>query len=282
VAEVELPVDDGARVSAPRRGPRRPLGPPLRRLDDVVVDRDAVRFAELGGGGRRTSVGADSGGYTDVEAQQERLLRLHEAEVDDPTPPSIAGDEDLQRRAAEWWQRLCGNDAAVVRHRLEVAFADHGFGAAVLAVQDGVASVLLGVTSADTLVGRWRRRPGAERLSRLSLPERHTLHARMCRAGLAAMAADAVAVAPGLHEVRGALLQPDHPERVPAVLAIVALPRPVLRSVEARDRFVQEGVASVAGERTRVRANPVGSAGALAPLDRDEPEIRRVLDSLEP
>jgi hypothetical protein len=281
VVDVDVPVDPGARVAAPRRGPRRPLGPPLRRLDEVAVDQDAARFAELAGGGRRTPVGADDRGYVDVEAQQERLLHLHEAEVVDAAPPSVE-DDDLQRRADAWWQRLCDNDPVVVRHRLEVAFADHGFGAAVLAVEAGVASVLLGVTSADTLVGRWQRRPGAERLTRLSAPDRHGLHAGMLRAGLVALTADALAVAPALREVRGALLQPDHPERRPAVLALAALPRPVVRSAEARDRFVREGAACVAGEEARARANPVGSAGALAPLDRDELVIRRILDTLEP
>jgi hypothetical protein len=282
--DVELPLDPDARLSAPRRGPRRPIGPPIRRRDALPADPNAERFGRLAGGGLRTpaTAGAREDGYVDVEAQQAALLGLHLLEADEASPPAPA-EADERARADTWWQQLRTNDPPTVRRQLERTFEAHGFGAAVLGVDGDVVGTALGVTSAEVLVGRWGRRPGATDLTRLTVPERHELHARMCRAAVVAMATDAVAVAPGLREVRCALLQPDHPERRPAVLALAVLPRRTLRSRDARAEVVAEGrAASEAGEEAVVQASPIGSTGALAPLDRDHPTIRRLLATLEP
>jgi hypothetical protein len=260
--DVSLDVDPGARLSAPRRGPRRPIGPALRRLDPIVVDGDAHRFSTRAGGGRQAPLDGQDG-YVGVEEQLERLLRLHEAEHLPASPPAGAGG-GASPGAADWWDRLVANEPDVVRLRLEVGLGEHGFGAALLGVEGDRASVVLGATGADRLVGRWRRRAGEERPTRLSVPERHALLARICRSALAALAADVVALAPGVDEVRAALLEPDRPERRPAVIAVAALPRPVASSPAARDRFVEHGVSPVRGAGVRTWTNPVGSAGVLS------------------
>jgi hypothetical protein len=188
-----------------------------------------------------------------------------------------AAHRGLQVHADRWWRQLHDNDPRTVRHRLELAFALSGFGAAVAGVQVGVASLVLGVAPVDVMVGRWQRPSEGERLARLTVPERHRLHATMIRSGLVALAAEAVAVAPGLTEVRCAVVQADHPEGRPAVLALAVLTRDDVLSEDVRERLV-DGAA--APGRSRIRLAPIGSGGALAPLDRDLPAVARVLDAL--
>jgi hypothetical protein len=199
--------------------------------------------------------------------------------------PSWAGVElasrgELQERADGWWRRLCDNDPETVRHRLEQAFDTHGFGAAVAGMHGEVAGLVLGVAPVDLLVGRWQRGPGDRRLTRLPRPEQHRLHARMIRSALVALAAEALAVAPGLVEVRCGALQADHPERRPAVLALAELSRDVLTDV-GRERLAEGSQPEPSDGGSAIHLAPLGSAGALAPLDRDLPVVRRLLDAVE-
>jgi hypothetical protein len=263
-------------------------------VDPGGLEHDPVldRFGELSGGGRRTPItecpgdGRRSDGFVDVEAQQEHLTGLHRAELDLAGPPvvppeprrarfaGVAAHRGLQVHADRWWRQLRENVPATVRHRLEQAFAVNDFGAAVTGVHGGVASLVLGVAPVGVLVGRWERPTGGGRLARLPMPERHRLHATMIRSALTALAAEAVAVAPGLAEVRCGVLQAEHPEGRPALIALAALPRDDVLSGRTREQLA-EGV-DPAG-RSRFHLAPIGSAGALAPLDRELPVVSRVL-----
>jgi hypothetical protein len=176
-------------------------------------------------------------------------------DLDPPSGRDEVDEEQLAAEAAAWWGRLRANDPVVVRQRLEQALADAGFGAAVAGVDGDAVGLLLGAAGPDVLVGRWGRDADAQ-LGRLSVPERHDLHARTIRSATVALAREALAVAPGLGRAACAVVQADHPRGRPAVLAVVGVDR-----TEAQRGF--EAV-SLAG------------TGRLAPLDR--PDLDGVLD----
>jgi hypothetical protein len=200
-----------------------------------------------------------------------------------PKPPEVeqVSRAELEERADGWWRRLRDNDPVTVRRRLEQAFATHGFGAAVTGVHGEAVSLVLGAAPVEVMVGRWHRRPGDGALARLPRPERHLLHARMIRSAVVALTADALAVAPGLAETRCAVIQADHPERRPAVLALARLSREDVTSTEGRERLTDGVGDERTGAQSVIHLAALGSAGALAPLDRDLPMVGLLLEALE-
>lgn len=300
--QIGFRVEPEVRLVTARRGPRSPVGPAVRRGDPAPTDPDpdADRFAELAGGGRRQPASRRRRGrrrdrFRDVQTHLDELTALHRAPYDlahrpvattgpgAGDAPERAGADGPRSRANAWWERLLDNEPATVTQCLHRAFASRDLGVAVTAVSatDGTADLVFCVDRAEVLIGRWERRDGASTVSRMSRPRRHDLHVAVIGAATLAITAEALAVAPGLGTVRCAVVQPDHPERVPAVLMLAELPRTSVLADDGQPPAIDDLAAATDTGQVRVDVSRSGPAGALAPLDRDGPPVAAVLAALE-
>lgn len=195
---------------------------------------------------------------------------------------ALAHSQD-QAEADQWWQHLCDGHAKFSFSRLVTAFDGSDLPAAVTAVADRTAHVVMSIDTAEMLIGqREPSRAGASGLSLAIMNEsrRNKLYLKAMCAGMVAVAAHTFAVAPGIDTVNVATVGLTQPTG-PCVLAMAAMPRSaVLPAGKDRpaidDLFLeaQRGTLRLALERTSVDDAP-------QPLDERLPSVQAVLDAID-
>lgn len=199
-----------------------------------------------------------------------------QAEVD-------ASHAAAQEAADHWWRLLNANDPETVTDRLERAFADNVLPAAVAAVEDETAHVVVTAERPEVMVGE--REPtlthkGNLSLARMTKTRRNELYGQAVVATMLATACEAFAVAPGLHRAEVAVLQPDADDG-PAVIALAEFDRDEVLATDGQTAWVRRPATGVL-EQALVVTRPGGRTGTLRPLPPEEDDgIRMLLDTIE-
>lgn len=187
-----------------------------------------------------------------------------------------------QQAADDWWQRLLDADLAVVRDRLLTAFAANELPAVPTAVTDRVAHIVIGVDTAEMLIGERepiRNGTAAMSLAIMSQGKRNKLYVQAICTLMLTVAAECFAVAPGIETVSLAVAAPTRPTG-PAVLALADLPRayvlPEGADMPPDDNLIeaaQRGQVRLILERSDIDDAP-------QPLDAERQAVAAVLDAL--
>jgi hypothetical protein len=217
-----------------------------------------------------------------VAARREVWDRL-DAEVAAQTDAAVRDHAEQQAAADAWWQALRANDPEVVTGHLERSLADHQLPAAVTAVEDGRAHLVIAVSEPEVLIGR--REPtvtekGNLSLKRMTRTRQHELYEAAISSAILAVAAEAFAVAPALALVDIAVVAPDQVGGA-AVLALVELPRDTVLPDGADRPVVSDLRAAADAGRASLVSDKGGRVGALRPLDPDDPDVAMLLDLLD-
>lgn len=243
-----------------------------------AVDRQAVRRELV----RRSVRGVPFWRVTDRRERRRAAREAVDAEVARRQADRDADHAAEQAAADEWWQRLEAGDAPTTLHRLTVAFEQAGLSAVPTDVGDRAAHVAVAVDSPEMLIGQ--REPTADgqgmSLAIMSETRRNKLYVQAVCAGIVAVAAEVFAVAPGIDEVRVAVVAPSPPHG-PAVLAITAMSRDVVLP-DGKDRAAVDDLIRAAQQgRLQLTLERTGLADAPRPLDPEIAAVRALLDATE-
>lgn len=195
---------------------------------------------------------------------------------------TLAHAED-QAEADQWWQHLCDGHAQFAFSRLLTTFEGRDLPAAVTAVGDRVANVVLSIDTTEMLIGQ-REPPkggaGSISLAIMNEGRRNKLYVKALCAGIVAVAAHVLAVVPGIDTVNVAVVGLTQPGG-PAVLAMAALPRPAVLPA-GKDLPIIDDL-FLAAQRGSVRLTLERSTleDAPQPLDPQSPSVAAVLDAIE-
>jgi hypothetical protein len=251
-----------------------PVAPPQHPVARRDVRRELRREAAVGLAwwrpGARLAARAAADARLDAEVARRRTAATADA-------------VSAQAQADAWWARLLANDPETVVAHLDRALADHAMPATVTAVEGDHAHLVVPVLTAEKLIGP--REPtltdaGKLSLARITKHRRHELFEAAVTSAMLAVAAETLAVAPGIMTVHLAVVAPGHLGG-PAVLMLAELSRDAVLP-EGADRPVDGDLvgAAEAGRATLVR-DKGSRVGALRPLDDDIPDVRALLDAID-
>jgi hypothetical protein len=195
--------------------------------------------------------------------------------------------QHLQQHLNDQWHRLLSNDPNVVGETLTEAFEDNEAPAAVTGVQGGEASVVVLVPGIDAVP---ERMPGVTAAGNLSLAkitkgQRNAFYLKLVCGYVLGTVREALAVAPGLHAVRVAVIRRSPSDaygvrRIECLLGAL-FTRPQLQNVwwqsAESDRIVQDASAELSINLTAARelrpldlTKEPGLAALIAAIDEDD------------